>query len=388
VPKIRIAHIITTLELGGAQKTTLLLLKYIEKQDYEVHLVTSKGAILEKDAASIPWLNLFFIPSLDRKISPINDAVSLYRIIKYLKAKKISIVHTHSSKAGIIGRWAAKIAGAKGIFHTVHGWPFYIETNKPVKWLYVLLEKITALITTKLVVVSDADLEAGLKYINRDIKKYIKIPYGIERGLFLRKGADRDKEFIKTFGIKEDSCIVGYISCFKPQKAPLDFIKTVRLVINKGINAQFICIGEGPLKPAAENLASRFSLNGHIKFLGWQRHIERWMSLIDILVLTSRWEGLPVVFIEALASGVPIVTTDVGGAREIVKNGLNGFLTPKGDCEGMAKHISFLASDCRARREFGEYSKKSFKEEFDISFMLERVKTLYKDYDGQNRGRP
>lgn len=380
MPKRKIVHIITHLELGGAQKTTLSLLKYINKQDYEAHLITSPVGLLAENARSLPHVRLFLVPALIREISPLKDITSFWQILKYLKREEISLVHTHGSKAGIIGRWAGRLAGVRFIFHTVHGWPFYIETNALIKFFYKLLEKITSWLTTKLVVVSDADLKAGLKHVNKNRAKYVKVYYGIESREFLyanRPGKNKEVHLINSLNIKKDACIVGGIFCFKPQKAPLDFIKTAKVVIDKGADVEFLSIGDGFLRPAAERLSLELGLNGRIRFLGWQRDMPALFSIIDILLLTSRWEGLPVVFLEAMASGIPVVTTDVGGASEVIKDGINGFLEEKGACERLADDILFLANHPSRRREFSEHARKAFREEFDISYMTARIQELY-----------
>lgn len=380
MPKIKIAHIITHLELGGAQKTTLSLLKHINKQDYEAHLITSPEGLLVEDARSIPRLRLFFVPALIREINPIKDIISFWQILRYLKKEGISLVHTHSPKAGIIGRWAARFAGVKLIFHTVHGWPFYIEANTSVRFFYKLLEKATSWLTTRLVVVSNADLEAGLKYVNKNITKYVKVYYGIESKDFLhtnRPEKDKDSYPLNSLNIKKKACIVGGIFCFKPQKAPLDFIKTAKTVIDKSGNVEFLSIGDGFLRPAAERFSLESGLNGRIRFLGWQRDMPALLSIIDILLLTSRWEGLPVVFLEAMASGVPVVATNVGGASEVIKDGINGFLEEKGACERLADDILFLVNNPDKRREFSERARGAFRQEFDISYMTARIQNLY-----------
>lgn len=380
MPRIKIAHIITHLELGGAQKTALSLLECINKKDYQPHLITSPGGLLTEEARSIPNIKLYLAPSLVREINPLKDIISFWQIFRYLKREKIPLVHTHGSKAGIIGRWAARLAGVEFIFHTVHGWPFYIETHGLIKFFYMLLEKITSWLTTKLVVVSDADLKAGLKYVNRNRKKYVKIYYGIESKEFFHTshiGKERDARLISLLNIKKDTCVVGGIFCFKPQKAPLDFVKVAKAVIDENSKVQFISIGDGVLRPAAEKLSLELGLNGRIKFLGWQKDIASFFSIIDILLLPSRWEGLPVVFLEAMASGVPVVATKTGGASEAVKDGINGFLEEKGACRELAEDILLLASDPDKRQAFSKRARENFREEFDISYMTTQVQNLY-----------
>ena len=372
MPKTKIAHIITKLEFGGAQKTTLSLLRHIDKERYEVYLITSPAGYLNQEAFRIPGLNIFFVDTLARNINIFNDVASFFKIAKYLRRQGISIVHTHSSKAGIIGRWAAWYAGARSIFHTVHGWPFYIEMGPIVRFFYKISEKVTSLITTRLIVVSDADMKAGLKCVNKKKEKYVKIPYGIESEKFI----------IKTAPVKEKNIVrVGFIACYKPQKSPFNFVKVATVVVNRNKNIEFISAGDGVLRPSVVKEVSRLGLNDKIRFLGWRNDIACVLSTIDILLLTSRWEGLPIVILEALASGIPVVATDVGGVSELVINGINGFIEEKDACEKLAYDILLLADNRDKRLQFSGHAKKSFKKEFDISYMKNSIQSLYEQVE-------
>lgn len=372
--KIKIAHIITKLELGGAQKTTLSLIRHLSKKHYEVHLITSPEGYLIEEARGIEGLNLFFVGSLVPQINVIKDLRAFFDIIKYLKQEDITVVHTHSSKAGIVGRWAAWFTGIRHIFHTVHGWPFYIHASPVVRLFYIIAEKLTSCVTSRLIVVSNADLRAGLRHINKRKEKYVKIPYGIESRKF----------FMKNHRIGKENIIrIAFIACYKAQKAPFDFIKVAAYVLKKNKNIEFISAGDGILRPAVMKEASRLGLNGKIKFLGWQDDIANLLSVVDILLLTSRWEGLPVVVLEALASGIPVVSTDVGGVPEIIISGSNGFIEKKGDCEKLARDILLLADDMEKRIQFSIQAKKSFREEFDISYMSKRMQSLYREAEGR-----
>jgi len=378
--KTKIAHIITQLELGGAQKSTLSLLKHIDKKYYEVHLISSPGGPLEKDALSLPGVKVLLLQELVREPDLFKDLVSLFKIAAYLKREKISLVHTHSSKAGIVGRWAARLAGISIIFHTVHGWPFYIRANRIIRLLYLLLEKISSWITTKIIVVSETDLNVGIRRVNNRRDKYEKIYYGIEKeGFCSTQTTDQQVrlEIKRSLGITADSCVVGYVACLKPQKAPLDFVKVAKAVIDKRDDVIFISIGDGSLRRDAEALASELSLNGQIKFLGWQQDIAKFYSIMDILILTSYWEGFPVVFIEAMASGVPVVTTRVGGAEEIIKPGTNGFIEEEGSYQDIANDIVFLAANPERGKEFSVAARDTFTRIFDISTMAQQTQTLY-----------
>lgn len=374
--KIRIAHIITHLELGGAQKNTLELLGCLNKEKYEACLLSSPGDILQKDAESMVGVKTVFIPELKKKINPVGDIKSYFKISRILKKEKIDIVHTHSSKAGIVGRWAAKKAGIKNIFHTAHGWSFYIEAGRTVKGFYVFLERVTALITKNIFIVSEKDFDEGVKRVTKK-EKLKKISYGIKKQPFLEANKEGKELARKALGIRGNGLVVGTIACFKKQKAPIDFIETAKKVLQKNGDIEFVAVGDGPLRKCIEEKVNQLGLSGKIKFLGWRKDIPRVFRAIDLFVLTSHWEGLPIVFIEAMASGVPIVATDVGGARDIIRNDINGYLAEKGDVDTLAEKISMLAENPKKVKELAQKAKESFSEEFCLTAMCKKIDNAY-----------
>lgn len=366
--KIKIAYIITRLELGGAQKIALSVLENLDKNLYDPYLITSPGGYLDHKAQSMAGVKCFFIDDLKTQIDIKSDVICFFKIARYLKAEGIMIVHTHSSKAGIIGRWAAWRSGVKKIFHTVHGWPFYIESFFLKKWIYRILEQATAFITTKLIVVSDHDLFAGLNNVTRKKEKYIKIPYGIDVQKFCSLQRNRTKDMMIQ---------VGYVACYKPQKAPFHFLKVVQMVTAQDQRVEFVSAGDGVLKPEVIKKAFQMGLEKKIKFLGWQSNIEDVLSKIDILLLTSRWEGLPVIVLESLAAGIPVVATAVGGVSEVVIHGFNGFVEQKEHFASLAQDILLLARDETMRSRFSAQASSSLRSEFDIAAMMPRMSNLY-----------
>ncbi|MBL7081157.1 MAG: glycosyltransferase [Candidatus Omnitrophica bacterium] len=178
--KINLLYVITKLELGGAQKQLLKLIIHLDKRRYNLSLITARDGVLIKDALSIKDLRLIRSRFLERPINPLRDLIALGQIYRFIKRNKIDIVHTHSSKAGILGRWAASFAGTKIIVHTIHGWSFNEYQNYLWRRIAICFEKITALITDQLIVVSSSDLQKGLKNHIGNKDKYKLIRYGID----------------------------------------------------------------------------------------------------------------------------------------------------------------------------------------------------------------
>ncbi|MCK4423880.1 MAG: glycosyltransferase, partial [Candidatus Omnitrophica bacterium] len=191
--RLKVLHVITRLILGGAQENTLFTVEGLNKDEYEVTLATGpaigpEGSLVQR--AGQADINLVIIPQMRRAVNPVLDLISFFKLYGLIKKNKYAIVHTHSSKAGILGRWAAKLAKTRVIIHTIHGLPFYKYQNKSLNWLYIFLEKITAKITHKIIVVADAMTQQCLDVKIAGADKFITIHSGIEIEKFANSTID------------------------------------------------------------------------------------------------------------------------------------------------------------------------------------------------------
>ena len=295
--KINLLFIVTQLELGGAQKQLLSLIKHLDKDKFNLFLFTSSQGLLDRQAQVISGLTLYKSKYLERAINPLKDLLAILEILSFIKNNDIQILHTHSSKAGILGRLAGRLAGLKIILHTVHGWSFNDHQPFLIRKLFNSLERFTACFTHKIIVVSNYDLEKGLKGHIGDIDKYILIRYGIDYSEF----DNQDRSLRQEFGVKECEPLVGNISCFKPQKSVQDFIKAAFLMNRILPEAKFVLVGDGRLRKRVERLIKKYNLEGKVILTGWRNDIPRILSAIDALVLTSLWEGLPICVLEAMS---------------------------------------------------------------------------------------
>ena len=389
--KIKLLYAITKLELGGAQKQLLSLISHLDKQRYIPSLITAPNGLLIKNALSIEDLRLTRLRFLERPINPLKDLLTLCQIYSFIKKNKIDIVHTHSSKAGILGRWAAVLARAKFIIHTVHGWSFNEYQNFFLRKIIICLERLTALITDKLIVVSEHDLQKGLdNHIgNRD--KYRLIRYGIDYSEFIKD----DRNLREQLGIGVHDLVVGMVSCFKPQKSPQDFIR-LTLLVNKILHrlysvknrdsqnnpqfynqVRFILVGDGILRKKIERLIFRFNLGRQVILTGWREDISRILSVMDIFVLTSLWEGLPISVLEAMVASLPVVATNTGGIAEVVREGKTGYLVLPGDMKTMAERVAFLLTDKDLRSQIGQNAKDHLVSDFFLENMVKNTEDLY-----------
>ena len=373
----KIVHIITKLELGGAQDNTITTCRFLNKEKYKVYLLSGKGGILDNEVKD---LNTIFIKELVREINPFYDFITLFKIYKILKKISPDIVHTHSSKAGILGRWASyflKISSKKDlkIIHTFHGFGFTPSQGFFIRNFFVFLEKVTGKISDVLIFVSEENLKKAKKLKIGDFKKYNLIHSGIHLDRFdIEVDVDKKKE---EFGIEKDFFVVGMVACFKKQKNVLTFIDVAKEIKKEFEKVKFVIVGDGVLRKEIEKKIKEYSLKDSFILTGWRRDVNEIIKIFDVSVLTSLWEGLPRFIIESFYCGIPVVASKVDGNIDVVKDGENGFLIEPFDVNGYREKILYLLRNPDVRKKMGERGREIVNGDFDIRVMVKRIEDLY-----------
>ncbi len=371
--KTNILFCITKLELGGAQKQLLHILKALDKDAFNVFLFTAAQGLLVDDACALTHVTVLRSRFLERPINPVKDLCAFIELYRAIKKNKIAIVHTHSSKAGIVGRFAAWCAGVKVIMHTVHGWSFNEFQSPLVQNVYITLERMAGAISQRLIVSCLSDREKGLRYGIGSPERYVLIHYGIEYADFQRARLDaQSRRALEGKGLA-----VASIACLKPQKAPLDFIKVAKLVHDCLPDVHFFLAGDGILRQAVEEKIASSGLAGTVTLLGWQRDIPAVLSSCDVFVLTSLWEGLPITVLEALASSKPVIATNTGGVSEVIQEGVNGFLTEPGKAEALSERLVRVLTDTALREKLANNALASLSDDFRLQKMISASHDLY-----------
>jgi len=376
---VPVVHIITKLELGGAQQNTLFTVAHLDQGCFRPYLITNPEGILVPEALALKGVEAFFIPELVRKVNPLRDVRALFKIKKILqgikkKADSVMICHTHSSKAGILGRWGAQLAGADAIIHTIHGFGFHPYQPVPLHYFLIFLERVTAWITDKFIAVSQATIQKGVDAGIFPARKATMIRSGIELEQFTNVNVKRSEKK-KALRVEPTLPLVTMIGCLKPQKAPLDYVEVAYRVLQKK-DACFILVGDGILRERVEKRANKLGVGERFRLLGWRRDIPEILAVTDIFCLTSLWEGLPRVLPQAMAVGLPIVATGVDGTPEAVVHGVNGFVTKPRDIREMAERICYLLDHPQKAKDMGRYGKEKVVE-FDIQHMVREQEDLY-----------
>jgi glycosyltransferase involved in cell wall biosynthesis len=375
-PKIRVVHIVTQLELGGAQQNTLYTVEHLDRGRFEVTLLCGTGGYLDEEARRRN-VSIRFLRHLVRPVSPVHDALAIPETVRILRQIRPHIVHTHSSKAGILGRWAARAAGVPVIIHTFHGFGFTPEQPALVRGFYKALEKLTARVTTGLVAVSQANqAEALAAGIGRP-EKYRLIRSGVSLEVF--QSLSRTSEAPAGLDIEPQHRLVTTVGPFKPQKNLGDFLAAAALVRSAMPESRFLVVGDGALRPFLEKRVRDLGLSDAVFLPGWRRDLPAILARTDVFVMTSLWEGLPRALVEALAAGIPAVANRVDGVADVIHDGENGCLVaPRQPAETAQRVLSLLKAPEAARR-MGEKARQSISRDFDIGLMVKQQEKLYLD---------
>jgi glycosyltransferase involved in cell wall biosynthesis len=376
---IKVAILITRLDLGGAQEVALETAARLDPAQFDVRLLAGPGGFLDDEARKRLGAGFVTVPALVHPIRPLQDLLALFWLWRYFITQRIQVVHTHSSKAGLLGRLAAWLAWVPRRIHTVHGWSFN-DTQSPAAFtIYVWMERLLALLTHTLAVVAQSCREKGLLNGVGRPHQYALLHAAVDRGLWARtprgqRALGAALAAAKAPALKAGELVVGCIANCKAQKNPLDFVRVAALVPK----ARFIYVGDGPLRMEAEALAKELGIARRVQFLGWQRQPRNISAGFDVFLLASLYEGLPCVFPQVLAQGVPVVATAVDGAAEIVKEGVNGYLCQPRDVEALASRVNALLAGGALRRRLGQAAKRGVPATFTFEAMVDRSAALYR----------
>lgn len=322
---------------------------------------------------------LTILPALRREVSPVHDMQALLLLRRMMRNKdgtpRYHIVHTHSSKAGVIGRWAAHLAGVPVIVHTVHGWSFHDRMSPRRRQLYVALEKFAARFGQATIVVTARDIEKGLAQGIGKRADYHLIRSGIELDRFGHPQCP-PSEMRAQLGLPPDALVVGSVTRLSPQKAPLDLVETFIHVHRQRPQTWFVLVGDGPLRPDVESRLQEAAVAEQVILTGLRRDVAEVMTTFDIFVLSSLWEGLPRVLPQAMATGLPIICTRADGSAEAVVEGENGFLVTRSQPARMAEKVVLLLDNEGLRQEMGENGRRRAPA-FGARKMVQDIDRLY-----------
>lgn len=376
---VPILHIITRLIIGGAQENTMYTAALLDGSRFRVEVISgpqtgSEGSLIEE--VRHRGVALTILPELVRQVSPVNDLRALVKLTRRIKAQGYAVVHTHSSKAGVIGRLAARLANTPIIIHTVHGWSFHQHMHPWLKNTYILLERLAASFSDAIIVVASPDIEKGLRAGIGRPDQYHLIRSAIPLEVFDPEKVDRQAARRKL-GIAPDTLVLGNVGRFSPQKNPLDWVRVASMVAQELPDCRFLLVGDGPLRAEVEALISASNLFERTTLTGLRRDVPDMLAAMDVFLLTSLWEGLPRVIPQAMAMGIPVVANRANGTAEALLHGASGYLCPPDDLDCLAAGCLELLRDPERRRSMGARGRAYAIEEFDLKEMVSQIADLY-----------
>jgi glycosyltransferase involved in cell wall biosynthesis len=378
---MRIIHIITRLIVGGAQENTLLSCEGQHRLGHEVTLITGpalgpEGSLMER--ARDGGYRVEVIEGMRRAIRPARDFIAYRHLVRLLRRLKPDVVHTHSSKAGIIGRRAAHKAGASVVIHTIHGLAFTASTSRLVNSAYKVLERRAAPWSSRIVCVADAMRDQSLAAGIGMPEQYVTIYSGMETAPFTNPPAPRQATRARL-GLADGHVVVGTIARLFDLKGHEDLLAIAPELCRKFPHLRFLWIGDGLLRANFERqmnemgLRDRFILTGLVQ----PREIPELAAAMDILAHPSRREGLARALPQGSLAGKPVITYDIDGAKEGVLNAQTGFVLPPFDQRELSHAIEVLIQDASLRQRLGEAGRAFALGRFDARIMVDALEALY-----------
>lgn len=378
---MRVAHVITRLIVGGAQENTIAsVLGLREKPGVEVSLIsgptTGPEGSLEPHVAQIPGL-LTIVPELVRPISPLNDWQALRQLTRLFRETRPDIVHTHSGKAGVLGRLAAHAAGVPIIVHTIHGPSFGPFQGLLANLAFRAAERRAGRVTTHFVSVANAMTEQYLAAGIGTPEQYTRIFSGFDLEPFLN--AKNDPALRAKLGIGPEDFVVGKVARLFENKGHEDLFAIAPALASSCPQIKFLLVGDGALRTRFEQRVQQMGLQRQFIFTGLvpPGEVPALIGVMDALVHLSRREGLARALPQALAARKPVIAYDCDGAREVCLDGETGFLLKAGDTGGLAKRIGQLAVDPALRTRQGARGRELVKDWFPTQRMVDDLHALY-----------
>jgi glycosyltransferase involved in cell wall biosynthesis len=379
-PRLRICHVITRMIVGGAQENTLLTVQGLRERGHEVTLVTGpttgpEGRLLEE--CPDPGLAVRVLPRLVRRIAPLKDVLVYRDLRRFFQEGRFDVVHTHASKAGIVGRAAAWSEGIPLVVHTVHGQAFHPYQPAWRNRFYIAAERFAARRCHRIFAVAQAMVDQCVAAGVAPADMYRVVYSGMDVSAFLH--AEREPGLREQLGIPQDAPVVGKIARLFELKGHDCLLKAAGKVVSRIPNVRFLLVGDGVLRQKLEQTVSSLGLAGNFVFAGLvaPQQIPRYVAQMDVLAHLSYREGLPRTVVQAMAGARPVVAFNLDGTPEVVENERNGILCGPGDEAAVAEALVRLISDPVMANAWGRAGRERVIRQFDWRTMVERIEAEY-----------
>lgn len=363
--KIKIMNVVQTLDMGGLEKLIVDSVKFFDRGrfDFTVCCLSERGILaseLENSGIEVIFLNKRY--GFDLGLS--------LRLAALIGKKKIDILHTHNQRPLVYGALAASLSKVNAYVHTRHG------RNDPDNSKSTFMSRFFSAFTDKIVCVSQDIYKVSLEKEKISTQKLEVIRNGIDINKFVN-ATSKDEYLLNQLGIKTDAFVIGTVGRLSRIKNQMFLMDAFKHLFSAHSDTRLIVIGDGPLKQDLIEHVDEIGLRGKVLFLGERKDVASLMKLFDVFVLPSLSEGISLVILEAMAAGLPIIATNVGGNLELIKEGENGFFVSLGNPLYLSSAIERLMQDSKLRRSISENNRKKALAEFDIAVMCKKYESLY-----------
>jgi glycosyltransferase involved in cell wall biosynthesis len=382
--RVKVLRVIARLNIGGPALHVAYLTEGLASRGYDTTLVAGTLARGEESMAHVArqrGVSIVTLEALHREISPLSDVRAIIRLASVIRRERPTILHTHTAKAGAVGRIAAVLAGSARppvIVHTFHGHVLRGYFGGVRTAAFRILERTLARWTTQLVAVSPEVRDDLVALGVAPAEKFVVVRLGIELEERVELNGAARGETRRILGIEPDSFVVGWVGRMTAVKRTDDVLLSFQRLLSRDVDATLCLVGDGPDRSRLERRAHELGIAKRCLFLGYQDDVGAFYSAMDALVLPSANEGTPVSVIEALAAGRPAVATRVGGVPDVVEDGVDGFLVDAGDTEGIAEWLATLARDPELRSTMGTRGRERALQRYAVERLVDDVDRLYR----------
>jgi glycosyltransferase involved in cell wall biosynthesis len=321
------------------------------------------------------------LPVLQRELSVRADGGAIRALRDLIRQRRPDVLHTHTAKAGATGRIAALAVGSarpRAIVHTYHGHVLSGYFSRRWEHVFRLIERALSRGAGRLVAVSDEVRDDLVRFKVAPARRFAVVPYGFDLPAWSEADDESRRRLREEVGADDDCFVVGWVGRLTAIKRPLDLVRTLRALLDREVDALLVLVGDGEDRAAVEALAAELGVADRCRFVGFQKSIRDWYAAFDALLLTSANEGTPVVAIEALAAGRPVVATRAGGTGTVVENGETGYLEQVGDTNALAQRLALIAGDRDLRARMGARGAEDVRTRFTVGRMADEIEAVYR----------
>lgn len=379
INKTRICHIVLHADLSGSKRSMLEILKHLNDSRYEKYVISNGEGELVDVLANL-HIQTLKVP-LVREINPINDIKAFFSIYLLCRKYKFHVVHTHSSKPGVLGRIAARLAGVKVVIHHVRGFAFHEFSSLYAKILYGLIEKVAGWFCDKVIFVNEEERSYSVRKQILPRRKCATVLNGVDLRKFDVTQKKRWREEVRgELNIPDNANVITFAGRLCAQKNPITLRDTIISYFEQSHEeTYFLILGDGPYFTKLQQCFASYSWCNRVLMLGWRSHMEKYLASSDIFFLPSLWEGMPRTILEAMAMGIVVVSSDIKGNREAVDNGITGYVVPAEASQIFSQRLSELVADRSKREKLGTNAYRKAQKYYDSKINSKRIIKLYKE---------